>query len=161
MIRGYTTKTSIVIISFSVQCHGIQSYIIKCNIFLKTNIPKNSNSVGSAEVGIRIFRDLAIKTAHQTINGRTEWSSLLPLITQSYNNRPPYNLEISRSHLFLSPYFHTNVSFLLSPPVQENFGKNGADIIQSTYLKLNKKRKDALTNFKSKYGKSIIRIIRF
>ena len=46
------------------------------------------------------------------------------------------------------------MSFLLSPPVQENFGKNGADIIQSTYLKLNKKRKDALTNFKSKYGKS-------
>ena len=124
----------------------------KYNIFLKTNIPKNSNTIGSAEVGIRIFRDLAIKTAHQTINGRGEWSSLLPLIIQSYNNRPPYNLEISRNHLFLSPYFHTNVSFLFSPPVQENFGKKGPDIIQSTFLKLNKKRKDALTNLKSKYA---------
>ena len=124
----------------------------KYNIFLKTNIPKNSNSIGSAEVGIRIFRDLAIKTAHQTTNGRSEWSTLLPLIIQNYNNRPPYNLEISRSHLFLSPYFHTNVSFLFSPPVQENFGKNGADLIQSTFLKLNKKRKDALTNLRSKYA---------
>ena len=127
----------------------------KYNIFLKTNIPKNSNAVGSAESGIKIFRDLAIKTAHQTVNGRAEWSSLLPLIIQSYNNKPPYNLEISRSHLFLSPYFHTDVSFLLSPDAtQVNLGKNGADIIQSTYLKLNKKRKDALANLKSKYGKS-------
>ena len=124
----------------------------KYNIFLKTNIPKNSNSIGSAEVGIRIFRDLAIKTAHQTVNGRSEWSTLLPLIIQSYNNRPPYNLEISRSHLFLSPYFRTNVSFLFAPPVQENFDRNGADLIQSTFLKLNKKRKNALTNLKSRYA---------
>ena len=124
----------------------------KYNIFLKTNIPKNSNSIGTAEVGIRIFRDLAIKTAHQTVNGRSEWSTLLPLIIQSYNNRPPYNLEISRSHLFLSPYFRTNVSFLFAPPVQESFDKNGADLIQSTFLKLNKKRKNALTNLKSKYA---------
>ena len=61
-------------------------------------------------------------------------------------------MEISRSHLFLSPYFHTNVSFLFAPPVQKNFGKNGADLIQSTFLKLNKKRKDALKNLKSKYA---------
>ena len=128
------------------------------DILLKTNIPRNSNTVGTAEVAIRHFRNLAIQAAHATTQGRSNWSVLLPIILKTFNNKAPYDHLVPRAKLFLSPFFETDLGFLLATPEmfdekQGKPGKNTLDIVQSTYKKLNNKRKKELENLRSKLGK--------
>ena len=63
-----------------------------------------------------------------------------------------------RANLFLSPFFETDLGFLLATPEmfgEENGkpGTNALDIGQNTYKKLNSKRKKELENLRNKFGK--------
>ena len=128
------------------------------DILLKTNIPRNSNTVGTAEVAIRQFRNIAIQAAHKITKGRNNWSLLLPIILKSFNNKAAYNQLVPRANLFLSPFFETDLGFLLATPEifgEDNgkIGTNALDIVQSTYKKLNNKRKKEFEILRSKFGK--------
>ena len=124
------------------------------NIFLRTNIPRSSNTVGAAECSIRDFRTIAIRIAHQTTKGRACWSGLLPLILNSFNSRPPYNLPLDRKHLFLSPFFNSEIGFLFNHPTASNvLNGDGVDLVKSCHVEINKKRQEALKNLNAKMGK--------
>ena len=128
------------------------------DILLKTNIPRNSNTVGTAEIAIKQFRNIAIQAAHKITKGRNNWSVLLPIILKAFNNKAAYNQLVPRVNLFLSPFFETDLGFLLATPEMfeinnEKHGSNALDIVQSTYRKLNNKRKKELENLRSKFGK--------
>ena len=128
------------------------------DILLKTNIPRNSNTVGTAEIAIKQFRNIAIQAAHKITKGRNNWSVLLPIILKAFNNKAAYNQLVPRVNLFLSPFFETDLGFLLATPEmfeinKEKHESNALDIVQSTYRKLNNKRKKELENLRSKFGK--------
>ena len=127
----------------------------KNEILLRTKIPKSSQTVGSAEVAVRDVKNLCTKIAHQQTEGRANWSSLLPIVLSAFNSRHPYNLQMSRKNLFLSPFYHNMLNLVFCPEEFANLGFNQdlTFLQKKSHEMLNNKRKSALLRLNSKLGK--------
>ena len=124
--------------AFEETCHQNQ-------IFLKTKLPRSSQTNSTAEVSIRDLKNLMTKLANQH-NGRNAWSRYLSLCMQAFNKRHVYNCEVSRANLYLSPFFYNNLNYIFCPPefLPQGYNKDLIKFQRLTFDELNNKRKASL-----------------
>ena len=84
------------------------------DIFVKTKLPRRSQSQGQAEQCIRDMKALLTRIASSFPEGRSLWSNFLPLVLQNMNFRHPYRQGLSRRNLIFSPFFYNLLNLNLN-----------------------------------------------
>ena len=81
-------------------------------IMIRTPVPRRSQVQGSVEKAIKDYKNLMTKLISR--RGRENWDLTVPICTQIFNSRTPYNLQLSKASLFLGPLFHVKFFYLFS-----------------------------------------------
>ena len=115
------------------------------NILVKTAIPRNSQTNGTAEASIRNLKNILTRACAGSGRGSKNWTKILPLALNSLNSQCPYALGSSRKQLQLSPYFNSLLPMVFVPQVFQNkYCADFLDLQLEGFRKLNSLRKQNL-----------------
>ena len=96
---------------------GFTKFLAEYGINHINNIPQRSESQGSSEVHIRIFRNMIAKLAANTDEKKSDWASLLPRLVATINEFHPHRARLSRTQLLFSPFIHCSPQLGIENPI--------------------------------------------
>merc|ERR1712081_26313 len=121
--------------AFTQECinHGIEH---------RGEIPSRSESMGSVEISNQILANQLSKICSSHLGARN-WDKSLSKAVQTVNNFHPYGCKFSRTQLLFSPFIHCSKGGHMGL-------NNPVTAIKETFIHLNEKRIENLTNKRSK-----------
>ena len=124
------------------------------DIFIKTKLPRRSQSQGQAEQCIRDMKALLTRIASSFPEGRSRWSNFLPLVLQNMNVRHPYRQGLSRRNLMFSPFFYNLLNLTIATENENiHFDPKLIELQKKSHNFLENKRREALLKLYQKSTK--------